>query len=129
VRNSGMKAALNGVPQLGTIDGWWEEGYDGSNGWAVPLPPHTEDAEDTEVQDAHDAEQLYRVLEEEIVPLYYTRDGRGVPLGWADRMRHALRVAGSRFTARRMMIEYAERYYVPAIRGDAFTDDPPQGSA
>lgn len=121
---SGMKAALNGVPQLGTIDGWWEEGYDGSNGWAIPLPP---DTEDTTVQDAHDAEHLYSLLEEEIVPLYYRRDGRGVPMDWADRMRNALRVAGKSFTARRMLVEYTENYYVPAMRGDPFVDDPPRG--
>ncbi len=121
---SGMKAALNGVPQLGTIDGWWEEGYDGSNGWAIPLPP---DPDDAPAQDAHDAEHLYRLLEEEIVPLYYARDARGVPLGWADRMRNALRVSGHRFTGRRMLIDYIEQYYVPAMRGDPFTDDPPRG--
>ncbi|HEV8196855.1 MAG TPA: alpha-glucan family phosphorylase, partial [Gemmatimonadales bacterium] len=121
---SGMKAALNGVPQLGTIDGWWEEGYDGTNGWAIPLAP---DAENAEAQDAHDAEHLYRLLEEELVPLYYTRDERGVPVEWTDRMRNAIRVAGSRFTARRMMLEYTEKYYVPSMRGDPFTDDPPRG--
>jgi starch phosphorylase len=120
---SGMKAALNGVPQVGTIDGWWEEGYDGTNGWAIPLAP---DTEDLEVQDAHDAEAMFRVLEEEIVPLYYTRDAGGVPQGWADRMRNAIRVAGSQFTARRMLIDYTERYYAPAMRGDPFSDDPPR---
>jgi starch phosphorylase len=122
---SGMKAALNGVPQLGTIDGWWEEGYDGTNGWTIPLAP---DTEDLEVQDAHDAEELYRVLEEEIVPLYYSTDGAGVPQGWTDKMRNAIRVAGSRFTARRMLLEYTDRYYVPAMRGDPLTDDPPRGA-
>ena len=122
---SGMKAGLNGVPQLGTIDGWWEEGYDGSNGWAIPLPPP--EITDVEAQDAHDAEHLYRLLEEEIVPLYYSRDGRDVPVGWADRMRNALRVAGCRFTARRMVIDYAEDFYVPAMRNAPFTDDPPTG--
>ncbi|HEX7024341.1 MAG TPA: alpha-glucan family phosphorylase [Gemmatimonadales bacterium] len=121
---SGMKAALNGVPQLGTMDGWWEEGYDGSNGWAIPLAP---DSEDHAAQDGHDAEALYRLLEEEIVPLYYSRNARGVPEGWTDKMRHAIRVAGSRFTARRMVLEYTERYYVPSMRGDPFTDDPPRG--
>jgi glycogen phosphorylase len=121
---SGMKAALNGVPQLGTIDGWWEEGYDGSNGWAIPLPA---DTDDTEAQDAHDAEHLYGLLEEEIVPLFYARDGRGIPIGWVDRMRNAIRVAGSRFSGRRMVIDYSENYYVPAMRGDPFTDDPPRG--
>jgi len=119
---SGMKAALNGVPQLSTIDGWWEEGYDGTNGWAIPFPPKSNDVA---AQDAFDAEHLYGLLEEEVVPLYYARDARGVPLGWADRMRNALRVAGARFTARRMVLEYTEQYYVPAMRGDPFIDDPP----
>src|SRR5207245_4783820 len=65
---SGMKAALNGVPQLGTLDGWGAEGYDGRNGWAIPAAPEGADV------DAADAEQLYRVLEEEVVPLFYERD-------------------------------------------------------
>jgi starch phosphorylase len=119
---SGMKAALNGVPQLSTVDGWWAEGYDGTNGWAIPAPSPSEDVE---VQDASDAEALYRLLEEEIIPLYYDRPGGGIPLGWVDRMRNALRVAGSRFTARRMVLQYAERYYLPAIKGEGFRDDPP----
>jgi starch phosphorylase len=119
---SGMKAALNGVPQLGTIDGWWEEGYDGTNGWAIPLAAETEDVD---AQDASDAEHLYRLLEEDIVPLYYDRDANGVPTGWVDRMRNAIRVAGAHFTARRMVLQYTERFYLPAIRGERFSDDPP----
>ncbi len=119
---SGMKAALNGVPQLSTIDGWWEEGYDGSNGWAIPVAPDPEDHAGTDVADA---EELYSLLETEIVPLYYMRDAEGVPFGWVDRMRDAIRVAGSRFAARRMVQDYAEQYYLPAIRDDAFADDPP----
>lgn len=119
---SGMKAALNGVPQLSTVDGWWEEGYDGTNGWAIPVSEHGDDVDAT---DDADAAHLYRLLEAEIVPLYYLRDEHGVPFGWVDRMRHALRVAGSRFTARRMVRDYTERYYLPAMRGDPFTDDPP----
>lgn len=119
---SGMKAALNGVPQLSTLDGWWEEGYDGTNGWAIPLP---RDAGDAAATDRADADHLYRLLETEIVPLYYLRDAQGVPFSWVDRMRDALRVAGSRFTARRMVQDYAQRYYVPAVRGDPFRDDPP----
>ncbi len=119
---SGMKAALNGVPQLGTIDGWWEEGYDGSNGWAIPLAPADAlpDAVDTS-----DADHLYRLLEEEIVPLYYLRDDRGVPHGWVERMRNALRVAGSTFSARRMVQDYVQDYYTPAMRGTPLLDDPP----
>jgi starch phosphorylase len=119
---SGMKAALNGIPQLGTIDGWWEEGYDGTNGWAVPYPP---DLDDREVADLADAEHVYRLLEEEIVPLYYDRDSRDIPVGWVDRMRNAMRVALSRFTARRMLLEYIEGFYVPVMRGDPLNDNPP----
>jgi glycogen phosphorylase len=121
---SGMKAAMNGIPQLGTIDGWWEEGYDGTNGWAIPYPASFEDVEQV---DASDAEHFYRLLEEELIPLYYTRDHRGVPLGFVDRMRNALRVGVSRFSARRMVQEYADRYYVPAMRKAPFSDDPPTG--
>lgn len=116
---SGIKAALNGIPQLGTADGWWAEGYDGTNGWMLPLPPAGADA------DQHDAEQLYTLLETQVVPLFYTRDDRGVPLGWLDRMKHAMYVAGRRFTVRRAMRDYTERYYHAAACGDAADDDPP----
>ena len=116
---SGMKAGLNGVPQLSTLDGWWQEGYDGLSGWAISPAAGNEDA------DAADAEDFYRLLEEQIVPLYYTRDAQGTPLGWVEKMRHALRLAGSRFTARRMLREYVQEYYAPAIHGEASGDDPP----
>jgi glycogen phosphorylase len=116
---SGMKAALNGVPQLGVLDGWWQEGHTGENGWAIPVPPPGVEA------DAADAEQLYSLLEREIVPLYYARDSRGIPLGWTAKMKHALRVAGQRFTARRMVRRYADEAYVPAICADLSHDDPP----
>ena len=116
---SGMKAALNGVPHLSTLDGWWQEGYDGLSGWAISPVAENEDA------DAVDAEDFYRLLEEQIVPLYYTRNAQGTPLGWVEKMRHALRLAGSRFTARRMLQEYVQEYYAPAIHGEASGDDPP----
>lgn len=121
---SGMKAALNGVPQLSTRDGWWEEGYDGSNGWVLPRPDPQLSVEEA---DAADAEALYRLLEEEIVPAYYDRDDDGLPVRWVARMRDAIRVAGGRFTAGRMVEEYAIRCYLPAMRGDRFEDDPPRG--
>lgn len=119
---SGMKAALNGVPQLGTIDGWWEEAYDGTNGWAIPLPPNHDDPD---AADATDAEHFYRLLEEEVVPLYYDRDFHGVPLGWIDKMRGAIRMAISRFTARRMVQNYTDHYYTPALTREGWVDDPP----
>jgi starch phosphorylase len=119
---SGMKAALNGVPQLSTEDGWWEEAWDGTNGWTIRRPATELPPEDA---DARDAEELYRLLEQEVVPLYYDRDERGIPVGWVDRMRNALRVAVGHFTAYRMLREYTERYYVPSMRGDVSADDPP----
>jgi len=118
---SGMKAALNGVPQLSTIDGWWEEGYSGKNGWAIPRAAPNDDA------DAVDAEHLYQLLENEIVPLWYEQDADGIPRRWVQRMKEAIRVAGRKFTARRMLQDYVARYYAPILRGDAFVDDPPLG--
>jgi len=116
---SGMKAALNGVPQLSTLDGWWAEGYDGRNGWAIPASPDAGDA------DAADAERLYRLLEDEVVPLFYRRNARDVPVGWTETMKHALRAAGQRFTARRMVRQYVTEHYAPAITGQLPADDPP----
>jgi starch phosphorylase len=117
---SGMKAALNGVPQVGTMDGWWAEGWTGRNGWAIPRSTD-------EDEDAHDAEHLYELLENEIVPLFYQRDPRGVPVGWIDQMRHAMHEAGERFTARRMLQQYTRESYLPAMRGEAPPTDPPTG--
>jgi starch phosphorylase len=115
---SGMKAALNGVPQLSTIDGWWEEGFEGTNGWAIPPEVDGEDGAAT-------ADRLYALLEEEVVPRFYTRDAHGLPRRWLGTMKHAMRVAGQQFTARRMLEQYARAYYAPAILGDNLPDDPP----
>jgi glycogen phosphorylase len=116
---SGMKAALNGVPQLSTLDGWWHEGYDGMNGWAIP-PEASRQAPDD-----WDSEHLYELLEKEVVPLFYSRDERSIPCGWTERMKHALRASGLRFTARRMLRDYVTRCYTAAMRGDSSGDDPP----
>jgi starch phosphorylase len=116
---SGMKAGLNGVPQLSTLDGWWAEGYMGLNGWAIPR------AQPGEVADEVDAERLFDLLEQEVVPIFYKRDARGVPVEWLQRMKHALRIAGERFSARRMVQEYVTGYYAPAMRGEAPASAPP----
>jgi starch phosphorylase len=116
-----MKAALNGVPQLSTLDGWWQEGYDGLGGWAVPPAS----IEGTEAADDQDAEACYRIFEEQVVPLFYTRDSHGIPLGWVERMRHALRLGGRRFTSHRMVADYVQEYYAPAVRCDLSGDAPP----
>src|ERR1019366_9165298 len=118
---SGMKAALNGVPQLSTLDGWWEEGFNGKNGWAITKPGSGV------IADAEDAEHLYQLLEQDVVPLWYDQDTNGIPRRWVQRMKESIRVAGRQFTARRMLRNYVDRYYAPILRGDAFVDDPPLG--
>ena len=110
---SGMKAALNGVPQLSILDGWWEEGYDGENGWAIP---HEEQDGDV---DRLDAENIYGILERDIVPRYYRVDAAGVPMDWVKTMKAAMRGAGTRFSARRMVKEYADRFYARGLDGVA----------
>ncbi len=120
---SGMKAALNGVPQLSTMDGWWEEGFNGHNGWAIAAPP----GESTREEDSAAADQLYELIETSVVPTFYNRDANGLPQRWIQIMRHALCAAGARFTSRRMLAEYVNDYYVPSIRGEKTPDEAPTG--
>ena len=114
---SGMKAGLNGVPSASILDGWWVEGYDGGNGWVFGPPAGSDEVDepDPAAADARDAESLYRVLEETIVPLYYDRDAEGVPHGWLRVVRRAMQTLTPAFSARRMMKEYVERMYLPAV--------------
>ena len=109
---SGMKAALNGVLNLSILDGWWAEAYNGRNGWVIQAE---REYEDEAQQDEADAQALYRVLEEEVVPLFYQRDRDGVPRGWVEMMRESIRTVGPRFSTRRMVKEYTEFYYLPAM--------------
>ncbi|OGW68393.1 MAG: alpha-glucan phosphorylase [Nitrospirae bacterium RIFCSPLOWO2_02_FULL_62_14] len=108
---SGQKAALNGVPNLSVLDGWWKEGYDGANGWAIPPSDHLGDSH---TQDMHDAEHLYRLLEHDIVPLYYDRDRDGIPRGWLQIVKDTVRTVAPRFCTRRMVKEYMDHLYAPA---------------
>jgi starch phosphorylase len=108
---SGMKAAVNGIPNLSVLDGWWDEGYDGHNGWAIG--GRDTDPDET-TQDEADALDLYRLLEEEVVPLYYDRDASDLPLGWLSMMRRAIGTAIWQFSTTRMLHEYTERLYLPA---------------
>ena len=113
---SGQKAAMNGVINLSVLDGWWDEGFHGDNGWAIggrdPNP-------DEGAQDWADAQDLYRLLEEEVVPLWYDRDADGLPQGWLDRMREAQRTSLWDFSTTRMLAEYVEEMYLPAAKGEA----------
>ena len=107
---SGMKAALNGVPHLSILDGWWIEGYNGKNGWAFGDVSGETDHTDI------DAGSIYQLLEEEIIPLYYEMSEDGFPKGWVRVMKETIRSNAARFSARRMVEEYVQRYYVNAIK-------------
>ena len=109
---SGMKASVNGVPHLSIGDGWWAEGFTSGNGWVIDggAPPDNPDA-----ADAADANALYRLLEEEVVPAFYERDRANVPHRWVATVKEAIRTVAPRFSARRMVKEYVERMYAPAL--------------
>jgi starch phosphorylase len=104
---SGMKAAMNGGLNLSVLDGWWSEGYDGQNGWAIDGSVD----HDAVAQDARDANALYDLLENEVKPLFYTRDENGIPVGWLARVRASLRTLGSMYSATRMVDDYVETIY------------------
>jgi starch phosphorylase len=109
---SGMKASLNGVPNLSILDGWWPEGFNGDNGWAFG------GEQPAGARDRADAEAIYRLLEETIMPLYYETTEDGIPGGWVKMMKNAIKQTGAHFSARRMVKEYAPRFYNKAL-GDA----------
>ena len=108
---SGMKASLNGVPHLSIGDGWWAEGYQGRNGWLIES--HT-NRDDHAATDAADADALYRLLEEQIVPAFYERDEHQVPRRWIEIVREAMRSNLPQFSARRMLKQYITEMYAPA---------------
>ena len=108
---SGMKAAANGVVNLSVLDGWWDEGWTGDNGWAIGS---RETLQDEAAQDWADAMDLYRILEDEAVPEYYERDAAGIPVRWVERMRRSIATTLWQFSTTRMLHEYTERLYLPA---------------
>ena len=109
---SGMKASANGVLHLSVRDGWWYEGYNGSNGWAIG---DELEAYNPGEEDRSDAAALYRLLEEEIIPLYYQRDRAGVPHGWVNMVKETIGSIVPHFCTRRMLKEYIEQMYIPAV--------------
>ena len=110
---SGMKASLNGVPHLSIGDGWWAEGYTGENGWLIEGRPASDDVD---AVDAADAAALYDLLETQIVPSYYDRDANGIPRRWLTFVRQAIATVAPRFSARRMVKQYVDTLYAPALR-------------
>jgi glycogen phosphorylase len=107
---SGMKASLNGVPSLSILDGWWLEGFNGSNGWAFgqDIPP-------SDNRDDADAEAIYSILEKEVVPLFYELDDDGISSGWIKVMKEAIVSNAPIFSARRMVKEYVKNFYQKAL--------------
>jgi starch phosphorylase len=103
---SGMKSTLNGGLQLSVLDGWWAEAYDGTNGWAIDGI-----AAEPEEADARDGQELYMLLEEQVVPLFHEQGPDGVPHGWCALMKRAIMTCAPRFTATRMLDEYVDRIY------------------
>jgi starch phosphorylase len=106
-----MKAAQNGVVNLSVLDGWWDEGFTGDNGWAIG---GRETNPDEGAQDWADAMDQYRLLEEEIIPAYYDRDSNGLPRRWLETVRRSMSTTLWRFSTTRMLHEYTERLYLPA---------------
>jgi starch phosphorylase len=110
---SGMKAAVNGVLNLSVLDGWWREGFNGQNGWAV--------GEDREFynemeQDEIDSQSLYQLLENEVVSLYYERDENGFPKRWIEKVKHSMSTIIPKFNTHRMLREYVQKMYLPAVK-------------
>ncbi len=109
---SGQKVAAHGGLNLSVLDGWWPEGYNGHNGWAIgPEPTGDYGEADPEVQDEQDAESLYTQLEEEVIPTFYDRNADGLPTEWISMMRDAMTGLTAPFSAKRMVIDYVEEMY------------------
>jgi starch phosphorylase len=106
---SGMKAGCNGCLNLSILDGWWREGYDGTNGFAIGEDSHPDSVEE---QDRLDSANLYKTLTSQVIPLFYTRDTQGIPRQWIQRIRRAMVTLVPQFTTSRMVKEYTEKFYL-----------------
>jgi starch phosphorylase len=108
---SGMKAAVNGTPNLSILDGWWIEGYNGANGWAFGSEPVEGD------RNASDANAIYEILEKQIIPLYYKHSDDEIPHDYVHVMKESIKSVAPRFSGQRMAKEYLERFYLKAVAG------------
>ena len=112
---SGEKVAMNGGLNLSILDGWWLEGYDGTNGFAIGsgfAPASGSESTDVTAIDAADAESLYRALEQDVAPLYYTRDEHGLPRQWIAMMKHAIETLAPKYNSNRMVEDYIRQIYL-----------------
>lgn len=110
---SGMKAAMNGVPNLSILDGWWPEAWDGTHGWAIG---GTREFDTVEAQDDADADALYRLLEAQVIPLYYQRDPDGLPHAWLKRAKASIAACTPQFSSDRQVIDYVHHLYAAGTR-------------
>lgn len=118
---SGMKAALNGALNLSIMDGWWDEWFDGQNGWSIRS---AQSWTDSDARDDFEARAMYNVIENDIAPMFYRRGEDGLPHDWLNMIRHTLRTLGPKVLATRMVKDYVERLYAPAaIAGLALSTD------
>jgi starch phosphorylase len=116
-----MKAAMNGVLNFSVLDGWWREGYNGKNGWAIGGDV---DYDNPNQQDEEDAISLYETLENQIIPLYYKkRSSDGLPGEWIDMVKETIRTLAPQFSMRRMVKEYVEQLYVEALDNKRITSE------
>ncbi len=106
---SGMKTCTHGCLNLSILDGWWREGYDGTNGFAIGDDSHPDRVEE---QDRRDSENLFQVLTEEVIPCYYNRSANGIPRGWIQKIRRAMATLTPQFNTWRMVQEYTQKYYL-----------------
>ena len=117
---SGQKVGMNGGLNLSVLDGWWIEGYDGTNGWAVG---DVSMGAEIETDDARDAGSLYRVLETEVAPIYYERDASGIPRRWVAMMKRAIQTLAPTFNSDRMVQEYTQKIYLEGKASNAPTEE------
>ncbi len=123
---SGMKAGINGVINLSVLDGWWEEGYDGRNGWAIKP---VSDQLDEERRDLEESRTLYELLQDQVIPLYYRRGDTGYSTGWVQMAKRSMATLMARFSSIRMVNEYVQKFYLPASRqGRRFSDSDYEGA-
>lgn len=108
---SGMKAALNGALNLSILDGWWDEWFDGDNGWAIPS---ADGIADESARDSIEANALYDLIENEVAPRFYDLGAEGAPVRWIEMVRHTLKSLGPKVVSTRMLRDYVERLYLPA---------------
>lgn len=119
---SGMKCALNGSLNLSILDGWWDEMYDGSNGWAIPT---ADGVDDPNRRDQIEAAALYDLIENTVAPRFYDRDGSGVPRRWIEMVRHTLATLGPKVQATRMVRDYVRELYTPVAMASRELDTAP----